>query len=160
MRLTRTTTVGAVAALALVPASALALTTEGSDRGERLRGTAGPDQIDGRGGADRIFGFQADDLLVGGFGADRVFGGLGDDELRGAQDNDRLHGGGGNDRVVGDAPNAGDRTSFDRLFGGAGNDTVRSVGGSRDVIDCGPGRDRVVKDSRDVVRGCEVVLRP
>jgi hypothetical protein len=32
------------------------------------------------------------------------------------------------------------------------------VGGGRDVIDCGPGRDRIEKDSRDRARHCEVVL--
>jgi hypothetical protein len=32
------------------------------------------------------------------------------------------------------------------------------VGGGTDVIDCGPGRDRVEKDSRDRIRNCEIVL--
>jgi len=44
------------------------------------------------------------------------------------------------------------------LVGGAGNDTIRAVGGGRDVIDCGPGVDRVEKDSTDTTRNCEIVL--
>ena len=46
----------------------------------------------------------------------------------------------------------------DRILGGPGNDTIRSVGGGTDVVDCGPGRDRIEKDSRDRTRNCEVVL--
>ena len=45
----------------------------------------------------------------------------------------------------------------DRVSGGPGNDRIRVNGGSRDVVDCGPGYDRVSKDSRDRTRGCEVV---
>jgi len=40
----------------------------------------------------------------------------------------------------------------------AGDDTIRSIGGSCDIVDCGPGRDRIEKDSRDVTRNCEIVL--
>ena len=46
----------------------------------------------------------------------------------------------------------------DRVSAGSGDDTVRAVGGGRDVIDCGPGRDRVEKDRADRARNCEVLL--
>lgn len=52
---------------------------------------------------------------------------------------------------------------------GAGNDTANVAGdpGSQDVVNCGPGRDRVTADSDDKVRinprfpnrRCEVVIR-
>ncbi len=44
------------------------------------------------------------------------------------------------------------------IRGGAGDDTILAVGGGRDVIDCGPGRDRVSEDAGDCVRNCEIVL--
>jgi hypothetical protein len=33
------------------------------------------------------------------------------------------------------------------------------MGGGRDLIDCGPGKDRVEADRDDVVRRCETVRR-
>src|SRR5687767_10676735 len=76
---TRKGAVGAVAALALLPATALAATIEGGSNSETLRGTNAPDQISGNGGNDRIFGRGAADALRGGPGNDRIFGGRGDD---------------------------------------------------------------------------------
>lgn len=46
----------------------------------------------------------------------------------------------------------------DRILGTNRADTIRAVGGGRDIIDCGPGRDHVEKDSKHRVRNCEVVL--
>lgn len=47
-----------------------------------------------------------------------------------------------------------------RLFGLEGNDVIDVRGGRRDVVDCGPGRDSVRADRRDVVaRNCERVRR-
>jgi hypothetical protein len=44
--------------------------------------------------------------------------------------------------------------------GGAGADVVRARDAGRDVIACGPGRDRVVADRADRVdRSCERVAR-
>jgi hypothetical protein len=43
---------------------------------------------------------------------------------------------------------------------GAGNDLVNVRGGGVDRVDCGRGRDTVVVDLADKVRGCERVLRP
>jgi hypothetical protein len=42
---------------------------------------------------------------------------------------------------------------------GAGNDLVDARNGRIDTIDCGPGRDVVWADRRDVVRNCEIVHR-
>jgi uncharacterized repeat protein (TIGR01451 family) len=50
-------------------------------------------------------------------------------------------------------------TGRDRVWGGPGNDTIAARDGSRDVIDCGAGLDRVTADRRDRVRGCERVSR-
>jgi Ca2+-binding RTX toxin-like protein len=45
------------------------------------------------------------------------------------------------------------------MYGGAGNDTIQAKDGERDTIDCGSGRDTVVVDAVDVVKGCEKVRR-
>ena len=63
------------------------------------------------------------------------------------------------------------RMGVDRIYPGPGNDEVKAGGGNdvivavdgrrhRDQIRCGPGRDLVVADRRDLVeRDCERVLR-
>jgi len=119
---TRKATAGIVAALALVPAAAVAATIEGGPGNEHLRGTNAADQINGNGGNDRIFGRGGPDQLRGGPGNDRIFGGRGDDF------------------ISGDANDAGDRTSFDFLSGNAGNDTING-GDSADRIYGGSGND-------------------
>jgi hypothetical protein len=43
----------------------------------------------------------------------------------------------------------------DLLAGAGGNDRITSVDGAHDTIDCGPGHDRIVKDSHDESRNCE-----
>ena len=82
-----------------------------------------------------------DDVIYGEGGNDTIFGGAGDD---------KLYGGPGNDVITG-GPGA------DKIYGGPGSDTIYADDGERDVIDCGPGRDRAVVDSVDVVKNCEVV---
>ncbi len=119
---TRKATACFAAAIALVPAAAIAATIEGGPGNEHLRGTNAADQIDGNGGNDRIFGRKGDDQLRGGPGNDRIFGGR------------------GTDTVSGDANDAGDRTSFDFLSGNAGNDTING-GDSADRIFGGSGND-------------------
>ena len=126
MNISKNTATGAIAALALLPATALAATIDGGAGNERLRGTQGPDQIAGNGGHDRIFGFGGADTLSGGDGRDRVFGARGEDTVGGGNGNDRLTGGPGDDTVNGDA-------GRDRMSGGAGDDT-QDGGAGRDVI--------------------------
>src|SRR4051794_41572869 len=75
MKVHRKSTVAAVTALALLPASALAATIAGGPGGERLRGTNGPDVIDGNGGNDPILGLRGDDRLLRGPGHDPINGG-------------------------------------------------------------------------------------
>jgi Ca2+-binding RTX toxin-like protein len=104
-------------------------------RGLRWRGTA---HADYKGGS----GF--DDVLSGLGGNDTLNGGNGDDAIDGGPGNDVITGGAG----------------ADRLLGGPGSDTIYAADGERDVVDCGPGRDRVVADSFDKVTGCEVVAAP
>ena len=111
------------------------------------------DVIDGRGGNDQICGRGGNDRLRGGRGNDRVFGQAGRDRLTGGRGSDRLAGGSGNDRLNGGS-------GRDRLSGGSGNDRIIAADRRRDLVDCGPGRDRVRADRFDRLRRCERVVRP
>jgi hypothetical protein len=133
----------------------------GSSFGDRLYGRQGRDLLRGRAGNDCLFGGEGadvldgdggDDTLSGGDGRDRLFGGAGRDRLLGGAKGDELHGDSGNDQLF-------PGTGRDRAWGGAGNDVISARDGSRDVIDCGAGLDRVTADRRDRVRGCERVSR-
>jgi Ca2+-binding RTX toxin-like protein len=92
----------------------------------------GDDSARGVGGNDRLAGNSGDDLLLGGPGKDRLAGNDG---------NDRLSGGRGRNRVS----------------GGPGNDSLNGANGSVDVLNCGPGRDRVRADRLDILHRCERV---
>ncbi len=143
MHISRNTATGAIVALALLPATALAATIDGGPGNERLRGTQGPDQISGNAGHDRIFGFGAADQLSGGDGRDRLFGGRGDDTITGDAGRDRLSGGAGDDTQDGGPgrdvifANVGVDTSN----GGDGNDILWAL--ARKDVAAGPGVDQV-----------------
>jgi Ca2+-binding RTX toxin-like protein len=92
------------------------------------------------------------DKLTGTRYADRLNGGGGNDWLRGGAGNDVLNGGAGNDVLEGGA-------GADRILGSTGNDTITARDGTRDTINCGPGRDVASVDKFDRVTGCEVVRR-
>ncbi len=76
---------------------------------------------------------------------------------RGSADN--LDGDGGRDTIY-TRPKG--ESAKDLVDAGPGNDRIYAFNrpASRDVINCGPGRDRVTADSRDVRDGCNRVSRP
>jgi Tol biopolymer transport system component len=77
-------------------------------------------------------------------GRDRLAGGSGAELLCGLGGDDRIRGGRGRDR----------------LFGGDGDDRIVSRDGAFDVVGCGPGRDTVLADRRDLVgEDCERLTR-
>lgn len=95
-----------------------------------------------------VTGYDGDDTLNGGGAADTLSGGGG---------NDLLVGNGGGDLWASGAINQDDQDAF---VGGTGNDEIRSHDfGLADAVDCGPGRDTVFADSRDLVlANCEQVF--
>ena len=125
----------------------------GFEGGDCLRGLGGADRLVGDPGADRLDGGPGPDRLSGGPGRDVLSGGPGDDYLIGGSRGDRMAGGAGGDRI--DASGAGG----DRVRSGPGNDRIQASDRGRDHIDCGPGRDTVVADPGDTLRGCERVRR-
>jgi Ca2+-binding RTX toxin-like protein len=136
---------------ALKPQTAPAYTRYGN-RGNRLRGSKGDDQIFGGGGNDVLRGRGGNDCLIGGdedappsidspgFWAprpdrDRIYGGKGDDSLFGGPESDRLIGGPGDDRLYGANPLP--------RWGASGRRLPNRVllRRQRDVLRGGPGRD-------------------
>jgi NitT/TauT family transport system substrate-binding protein len=93
---------------------------------------------------------SGDDLLIGWDKGESLSGGAGNDTVLGFEGNDTLNGGAGNDIIDGGA-------GADKISGGAGNDVITAIDGQRDVIDCGPGKDKVYSDTKDVVTACEFV---
>jgi Ca2+-binding RTX toxin-like protein len=73
--------------------------------------------------------------------------------VRGTRRADVLLGTSGNDRIL---PGLG----ADTVVAREGDDVIEAADGVRDVIVCGPGRDTVTADRRDVLRECEVVRYP
>lgn len=111
---------------------------------------AQPPHLRGR----RITGTRHSDYLVGTPGDDRISGGAGNDTIIGEGGYDVIYGGAGNDiiRLGGNGSS--------RVYAGPGSDTIYAQNGFKDVIDCGPGNDRAVVDSYDIVKNCEVVVTP
>lgn len=116
----------------------------GTAAADVLNGTSEGDLILGLGGDDRERGRGGDDCLVGAAGRDRLLGGDGWDRLTGGDGGDRLDGGAG-------------RNAYDA---GLGNDRINARNGRRDLVDCGPGEDRVRADAIDRLVGCEHVVLP
>ena len=117
---------------------------------DRLAGGAGADLLKGGGGSDRIAAGSGNDIVYGGSGNDRLAGGAGRDRIYGGPGHDVLEGGQGNDYLAGGS-------GSDSIHGRTGDDVIQVADGARDLVWCGPGRDRVVADPLDVLRGCEVV---
>ena len=108
-------------------------------------------------GDDSITGGAGRDCLEGGPGSDLLSGRSGNDVVVGGPGSDRLAGGSGADRLT-DAPAAyafGLSSGTNRIAGGPGMDVVDVANARRDIVRCGPGRDRVSADRTDRLVGCE-----
>ncbi len=123
---------------------------------DTVRGGTGNDNLRGEAGNDQVFGDSGSDLLLGGTGNDNLRGGAGNDRLGGGNGNDRVDGGAGNDQL--DEMRLGGR-GVDRLNGSGGTDRIRSADNTRDIVDCGPGRDSALLDRVDRQRRCDSIRR-
>jgi Ca2+-binding RTX toxin-like protein len=126
--------------------------TNGTEGGDVIVGTLGPDQINGLGGGDLICGWDGNDQISGGAANDTVVGQRGEDSLSGDAGKDRVGGGSGEDSVRGGGGGDGliggpnddvlrGGAAKDRIFGKAGDDTMFGDGGP-DRLRGGPGTDR------------------
>jgi Ca2+-binding RTX toxin-like protein len=113
----------------------------GGSESDVLRGTDGPNRIEGGGvsnpNGDVIDGAGGDDELTGTKAVDRISGGAGDDELDGVRGPDRLSGGPGDDDI----------------------DLFHQERATRDRVSCGTGSDRAWEPDRlDAIGSdCETV---
>jgi Ca2+-binding RTX toxin-like protein len=186
--LSRAATLAVLMAVTLVVAGgvALALNKVGTNGPDTLSGTNKSDFLSGRDGGDDIYGLGGTDNLQGGPGKDFLFGGRcadfrsdgscadfrissGNKNLVGGTANDYLNGGLGSDNIAGQE---GDDllwggtyrdTTIDVLSGGEGNDAFfvarEEPAAKKDIVSCGDGRDQVLADRADVLRGkCERVV--
>jgi Ca2+-binding RTX toxin-like protein len=127
----------------------------GSQGQETIIGTAGDNEIDGRGGIDTIMSGDGEDIVFGrggsddislGLGADFALGGGGNDTIRGGNGGDDVQGGAGADMLFGDAGN-------DEILGGSGGDTIEG-GTGNDTIDGGNAADTIFGGAgNDVITG-------
>jgi Ca2+-binding RTX toxin-like protein len=124
----------------------------GSSFADSIRGTTGPNVLNGRSGDDAIQALDGDDTVNGGAGADVLNSHGGNDSVSGGGGQDTIRGGGGADNLSG-GPAA------DTIYGGAGND-VLSGGAGPDDHRGGPGSDRCNPGAPglgrgDTAQGCE-----
>lgn len=135
-------------------------TITGTDAGEQLRGTTGPDVICAGGGKDAVSGRGGDDVIYGGGGNDWIEGDAGDDRIYGGPQSDYLFGKRGDDRLFGQNGRDvlfGETFGADLLVGGRGRDDLRAYDGkSDDRLYGGPRRDRYDADAGDVLRSVEI----
>jgi Ca2+-binding RTX toxin-like protein len=121
-----------------------------------IRGTNGPDNLNGTPRADLIYGRGGNDNIRSHDGNDVVYAGQGNDVVRGGPGNDALYGGSGNDVMW---PGAG----ADVQYGGEGNDILHALANDNqpDILNCGPGFDVAEVIVHDPARfhGCEQIVR-
>ncbi|MGQ0826670.1 MAG: reprolysin-like metallopeptidase [Actinomycetota bacterium] len=118
-----------------------------------------------------FIGGQGPDVLIGNRGPNVLDGQGGDDDLLGGGGDDTLRGGGGRDRIYADGPPDAEVTlsgalalttgtpGLDTVDAGPGDDFVDVVDGRRDVVECGPGVDKLFYElsefAEDIVTNCE-----
>jgi len=135
----------------------LPMFVEGGPGDDTIIGSTVADTLDGGDGNDTIDGGDGDDVINGGIGDDVIRGGRGNDTIRGNAGKDQIDGGDGDDDIdggLGDDHIIGGK-GRDVLKGDAGDDTIDARDGEVDTINCGLGRDTVVRDSNDSVTRCE-----
>ena len=133
---------------------------DGTNEGDTIIGSNGPDSIRGLDGGDNILAQGGNDTVDGGAGGDTISGGGGDDELEGGNGNDSIFGEEGDDQISGGGNN-------DNLSGGSGDDTLTGGEGGADrflfdpsnalegddtITDFEVGSDRIVLQAADVLR--------
>jgi len=122
------------------------------DRGDRINGLAGNDQVSAGPRGDTIKGGAGFDDLRGNGGKDNVDGGDDADSVDGGAGNDVVKGGAGDDLLFGSEGN-------DKLFGGAGDDFGMLLGGmfggpGNDFLDGGTGNDSLSgQEGNDLLQG-------
>ena len=140
--------------------SPVACTINGTEKADRITGTAGNDIICAGGGNDLVNGLGGDDVIYGGNGNDRINAGAGADDVYGDAGSDSIDGGVGKDDISGglgsDTITGGTEADLidgdagtDTIAGGTGDDAING-GTGKDQIRSGAGADSCSKDPSDV----------
>jgi len=148
----------------------------GTDSKDKLKGSKGPDVIDGLAGNDKLKGKDGSDILVGGAGNDEMDGGKGDDTflVSGANNGvDEFKGGKGFDRVLGSIgadvigmEEFDDENSVELIDGGLGFNVIQGTSDNDELdfsdtvlnninfIDGGSGNDEITGSAgNDTIMG-------
>ena len=124
-----------------------------------MHGEAGDDTLSGAPGVTGLDGGPGNDKLTGGEGRDTLYGGDGNDELKGLGGSDELYGEAGDDVVSGDSHKA---PAADVIDGGPGIDRIdqdwNDLSGTLVTLTLGGGADDGRPGEGDDVRGVEKVL--
>ena len=124
-----------------------------------MHGEAGDDQLNGAPGVTGLDGGPGNDKLTGGEGRDSLYGGDGNDELKGLGGRDELYGQAGDDLVSGDSHKA---PAADVIDGGPGVDRIdqdwNDLSGALVTLTLGGGADDGRAGEGDDVRGVEKVI--
>jgi hypothetical protein len=123
---------------------------DGTDDPDLLVGTVLGDLIIGGSGADTIRAGDGQNMIQAQWGNDDIRSGSGPDFIDAGTGDDTIRTGAGSDHII---PGPGN----DTVYAGRGDDHIFANDGRRDVIDCGPGDDRVRADKIDVLYHCEHV---
>ena len=136
----------------------------GTAGGDRILALEGDDTVDARGASDLVIGNEGADTLHGRSGSDELYGesevaeSAGDDTLFGESRGDLLIGRGGNNQYFGGSgpdeifANESGTGETETISAGPGNDVISALDGAVDIIDCGSGKDRILRaDDSDVI---------
>jgi Ca2+-binding RTX toxin-like protein len=130
-----------------------------ASRAVLMHGEAGDDQLSGAPGVTGLDGGPGNDKLTGGEGRDTLYGGDGNDELKGLGGRDELYGQAGDDIVSGDSHKA---PAADIIDGGPGIDRIdqdwNDLSGALVTLTLGGGDDDGRPGEGDDVRGVEKVI--
>lgn len=139
----------------------------GTDGPDRLIGSDGSDDMDGRQDNDRLIGNGGSDWMLGDAyaapdndtstdGNDIIKGGPGFDGLAGLGGDDLLRGGERSDYIFAEESSVNEGEDF--VYGSMGNDYIEAKDGVKDTINCGGGKRDIVffdKGGVDTVTNCE-----
>ena len=124
-----------------------------------MHGEGGDDNLSGAPGVSGLDGGPGNDKVTGGEGRDSLYGGDGNDELKGLGGRDELYGQAGDDIVSGDSHKA---PAADIIDGGPGIDRIdqdwNDLSGSLVTLTLGGGGDDGRPGEGDDVRGVEKVI--
>jgi Ca2+-binding RTX toxin-like protein len=134
------------------------VTCVGTKAADSMSGSAGYDNMNGKGSNDQLYGHEDSDDMDGAAGNDTLSGGRGNDYLGDRAGTNTLNGGAGSDTFFADYANRFGGNEISKISGDYGNDYVYAADGAMDTINCGAGNEDWVDfdPGLDIVSNCEI----